>query len=145
MFKWQYLQCPRIQHSNYRKTYHKNVEGSIVNYENLDNAQMRIHDYFKFLKFGYDRVTDWCCWKIRRDRLTRDEAKEFVVKYGGKYPINYLGFELTEILNEIDCTLEEFNLICDKFTNKKLFKCNNKGELIKDENQNLILNNSNFD
>ena len=26
---------------------------------------MRIHDYFKFLKFGCDRVTDWCCWHIR--------------------------------------------------------------------------------
>ena len=27
----------------------KNVEGNLVNYENLDNLQMRIHDYFKFL------------------------------------------------------------------------------------------------
>ena len=34
----------------------KRVEGSIVNYENLDNHQMRIHDYFKFLKFGYDKL-----------------------------------------------------------------------------------------
>ncbi len=28
------------------------VEGSMVNYENLDNPQTGIHDYFKFLKFG---------------------------------------------------------------------------------------------
>jgi len=126
------------------KKYHKNVEGSIVDYENLDNVQMRIHDYFKFLKFGYDRVTDWCCWKIRRDRITRDEAKNLVRKFGGKFPSTYLGVELSEILQEIDCSLDEFNLICDRFTNKKLFKCNNKGELIKDENQNLILNNSEF-
>ena len=42
------------------------VEGSIVNYENLDNEQMRIHDYFKFLKYGYSRPTDWACWHIRR-------------------------------------------------------------------------------
>ena len=32
------------------KVYEKDVEGSIVNYENLDNVYMRIHDYFKFLK-----------------------------------------------------------------------------------------------
>ena len=126
------------------KKYHKNVEGSIVDYENLDNVQMRIHDYFKFLKFGYDRVTDWCCWKIRRDRMTRDEAKNLVRKFGGKFPSTYLGVELSETLEEIDCSLDEFNLICNRFTNKKLFKCNNKGELIKDENQNLILNNSEF-
>ena len=56
----------------------------------------------------------------------------------------YLGFNLKEILDEIDCSLEEFNSICDKFTNKKLFRCNNNGELIKDENQNLILKNSEF-
>ena len=105
---------------------------------------MRIHDYFKFLKFGYDRTTDWCCWKIRRNRITRNEAKNLVKKFGGKFPSTYLGVELSEILQEIDCSLDEFNLICDKFTNKKLFKCNNKNELIKDENQNLILNNSEF-
>ena len=102
------------------------------------------HDYFKFLKFGYDRVTDWCCWKIRRNRLTREDAKNLVVNYGGKFPSSYLGFNLKEILDEIDCSLEEFNSICDKFTNKKLFRCNNNGELIKDENQNLILKNSEF-
>lgn len=35
------------------ETYHKTVEGSIVNYENLDNCQTGIHDYFKFLKYGF--------------------------------------------------------------------------------------------
>ena len=27
---------------------------------------MRIHDYFKFLKYGYDRVSDWGSIQIRR-------------------------------------------------------------------------------
>jgi N-acetyl sugar amidotransferase len=143
-FPWDGEINANVAKENGFKVYHKNVEGSIVDYENLDNVQMRIHDYFKFLKFGYDRVTDWCCWKIRRNRLTRDEAKNLVVNYGGKFPSSYLGFNLKEILDEIDCSEEEFNSICDKFTNKKLFKCNNNGELIKDENQNLILKNSEF-
>jgi len=29
------------------------VEGSLANYENLDNYQTGIHDYFKYLKFGF--------------------------------------------------------------------------------------------
>jgi N-acetyl sugar amidotransferase len=144
-FPWDGEDNANIAFKNGFKFYHKNVEGSIVNYENLDNVQMRIHDYFKFLKYGYDRVTDWCCWKIRRNRLTRDEAKKIVLKYGGKYPNEYLGFKLSEILEEINCSLEEFNSICDKFTNKKLFQCNNEDELIKDENNNLILKNLNFE
>ena len=57
-------------------TYDKWVEGSIVNYENLDNYQMRIHDYFKFLKYGYDRVSDWSSLAIRRGRMSRKEAVE---------------------------------------------------------------------
>ena len=31
------------------------IGGSIVNYENLDNYQTGIHDYFKYLKFGFGR------------------------------------------------------------------------------------------
>ena len=55
-------------------TYDRPVEGSLVNYENLDNAQTGIHDYFKFLKFGFGRATDIACLHVRRDRITR-EAK----------------------------------------------------------------------
>ena len=82
--------------------YEKDVEGSIVNYENLDNAQMRIHDYFKFLKYGYDRVTDWCCWHIRRNRLTRNEAIKINNEKSGKFPSSYLGVSLEIILKNID-------------------------------------------
>ena len=48
------------------------VEGSLVNYENLDNHQTGIHDYFKFLKFGFGRATDLACLHVRRGRLTRE-------------------------------------------------------------------------
>ncbi len=113
------------------------VEGSIVAYENLDNLQMRVHDYFKFLKFGYDRATDWACWHIRRGRLSRQEAIELVKKHGGKFPITYLGCPLSEILKDIDMTMEEFVKICDSFTNKKLFACDSAGNLVKDKDGNL--------
>ena len=55
---------------------------------------------------------------VKNEDTMKDKAKEFVIKYGGKYPTNYLGYELSEILKEINCSLDEFNLICDKFTNK---------------------------
>lgn len=122
------------------KTYAKELEGSIVNYENLDNAQMRIHDYFKFLKFGYDRVTDWCCWHIRRKRLTREEGIKIDKQKSGKFPSEYLGYSINEILEEIDCSNEEFENICDNFTNKEIFKCDNSGKLIKEKDGSLIRN-----
>ncbi len=124
--------------------YEKDVEGSIVNYENLDNVYMRIHDYFKYLKYGYDRVTDWCCTHIRRGRMTREEAIKINQDKSGKFPEEYLGYKLSEVLNEINCSREEFIKICDKFTNKSLFVCNNNNEIIKDDKLNLVLKNNEY-
>jgi len=90
------------------------------------------------LKFGFDRVTDWACWHIRRGRLTREEGLKLAKKYGGKFPWSYIGTPLQEILDEIDVTLEEFRKICDQFTNKKLFKCDANSELIRDKHGDII-------
>lgn len=118
-------------------TYHTNVEGSIVDYENLDNHQTGIHDYFKFLKFGFGRATDIASLHIRRDRLLREDALEMVKKHDGKFPWTYLGKPLENILEPLDITVEEFIKICDKFTNKKIFVTDRNGNLIKDKNGNL--------
>jgi len=120
------------------KSYPRIVEGSIVSFENLDNLQMRIHDYFKFLKFGFDRVSDWASIYIRRGRLTRDEAMHLIHMHAGKFPSSYLGCSLEEILFDIDMTIEEFKLVCDRFTNKKLFKTDSNGNLLRDRYDNLI-------
>ncbi len=122
------------------KEFYKDLEGTIVNYENLDNLQMRIHDYFKFLKFGYDRVTDWCCWHTRRGKLKRNQALKINKEKSGKFPSTYMDVKIEDILKEINCTKNEFVNICDKFTNKKIFKCNNKDEIIKKTDGSLILN-----
>ena len=63
----------------------------------------------------------------------------------GRYPATYLGYPLKVILDEINCSQDEFDNICDKFTNKNLFQCNNKGQLIKDETGSLILKNRDYE
>jgi N-acetyl sugar amidotransferase len=113
------------------------IEGSIVNYENLDNLQTGIHDYFKFLKFGFGRSTDIACLHIRRGRITRQDGLELVRKHDGKFPWSYLGRPLQEILEPLDMSLEEFVKICDRYTNKKLFICDSRGNLVKDRFGNL--------
>jgi hypothetical protein len=59
---WDGLANTLVAQVNGFQTYHKVVEGSMVNYENLDNHQTGIHDYFKFLKFGFGRATDLAVW-----------------------------------------------------------------------------------
>ena len=119
-------------------TYDKWVEGSYGNYENLDNFQTGIHDYFKFLKFGWSRATDILSMAIRRKQISRVQAFEIIKERDGKYPSSYLGKSLKQILSHIDMSIDEFDSICDKFTNKDIFLCNNKGELNKDESKSLI-------
>ena len=119
------------------ETYHKPVEGSLVNYENLDNCQTGIHDYFKFLKYGFGRATDLACMHIRRGRLSREDAVCAVKMHDGRFPWSYLGCSLEEILKDIDVSLEEFISICDRFTNKKIFVCDARGNLEKDRDGNL--------
>lgn len=118
-------------------TYHTTVEGSIVNYENLDNCQTGIHDYFKFLKFGFGRASDIASLHVRRGRLTREEGMALVRRHDGRFPWSYLEEPLEKILQPLDMTVEEFVVVCDRFTNKKLFVCDSRGNLLKDKRGNL--------
>lgn len=134
---WDGLSNTLIAQANGFHTHHKVVEGSMVNYENLDNHQTGIHDYFKFLKFGFGRATDLACLHIRRSRLSRQDGLEAVKRLDGLFPWEYLGKTLKDILRPLDLTEDEFISICDKFTNKKIFKCNASGALHKDRDGNL--------
>lgn len=119
------------------QSYQHATENSIVNYEDLDNAHTGIHDYFKFLKFGFGRATDHACLHVRRGRLSRDEAVKIVKMRDGKFPWSYLGHTVEEMISEIGMTLDEFIRICDRFTNKRLFLCDADGALLKDDRGNL--------
>lgn len=134
---WDGLANALISTANGFTSYHKTVEGSVVNYENLDNYQTGIHDYFKFLKFGFGRATDLACLHIRRGRITRQDGLDMVKKQDGQFPWEYLGRSLEDILEPLDMTVPEFIKVCDRFTNKRLFKSNLDGLPIKDRRGNL--------
>ena len=117
--------------------YSKLVEGSVVDYENLDNCHTGIHDYFKFLKYAFGRGTDIACLHIRRGRWSRSEGLALVKEHDGRFPWSYLGTSLEDMVAEMDMTVEQFIKVCDRFTNKKLFRCDDQGKLLKDERGNL--------
>ena len=70
---------------------------------------------------------------IRRGRITREDAVEIVNKNDGLFPWSYLGKPLKDILEPLDLTVEEFIEICDSFTNKKIFKTDRNGNLVKED------------
>ena len=109
----------------------------VSSFEKIDNYQHGIHDYFKYLKFGFGRATDQLSYLVRRGKISRSKAINEAKKYEGKFPQSYLGKSLDQILNKINLNINEFTIICDKFTNKKIFKCDSSGRLIKDKDGNL--------
>lgn len=134
---WDGLSNYLIAQANGFSTYEKVVEGSLVSYENLDNHQTGIHDYFKFLKFGFGRATDLACLHIRRGRLTRRDGVDAIKRLDGLFPWEYLGKSLEDILRPLDMTIDDFINVCDTFTNKKIFVRGVDGVLVKDRDGNL--------
>ena len=138
-FPWDGYQNALIAQGHGFETFRTTVEGSRANNENLDNFQTGIHDYFKYLKFGSSggRLTS-ANNHIRRGRLSREDAIALVKRHDGKFPWTYLGRPIADILREIDITIDEFQLICDRYTNKRLFKSDNRGTPIRDRDGNLM-------
>jgi hypothetical protein len=69
--------------------------------------------------------------------MSRATAIKLVREHDGRFPNSYLGCSLEKVLNEMDMSHDEFERICDSFTNKKLFMCDGSGKLIKDRFGNL--------
>lgn len=135
---WDGLSNAIIAQANGFTAYSTAVEGSMVSYENLDNHQTGIHDYFKFLKFGFGRATDHACLHLRRGRISREDAIGIARTHDGLYPSSYLGKSLADILDPLGVSVEEFDRICDKFTNKRIFQRDASGNLLRDRHKNLI-------
>lgn len=134
---WDGLSNTLIAQANGFRTLDRAVEGSMVNYENLDNHQTGIHDYFKFLKFGFARATDIACLHVRRGRISRQDALAIVRQRDGCFPWSYLGKPLERILEPLEMGVDEFIAVCDRFTNGRIFKRDAAGALLKDRHGNL--------
>jgi N-acetyl sugar amidotransferase len=128
---WDGLSNALIAQAHGFESWPQAVEGSMVGYENLDNHHTGIHDYFKYLKFGFGRATDHACLHIRRGRLTRRDGLDVVRRLDGRFPWTYLGKSLEDILRPLDLGVDEFIRVCDTFTNKKIFRRDASGAVLK--------------
>lgn len=97
------------------------VEGSLANYENLDNHITVLRDYLRFVKYGYGRATDIACNHIRRGRLSRDRALK-MVKVAEVFPETSLGMPIEDVLAYCGLTRAQFESQCVAWMNKHLFE-----------------------
>lgn len=75
-----------------------------------------VHDYIKFVKHGYGKVTDHACREIRLKRLTRVAGLELVRQYGARPPRS-----LDLFLNWLGITKNAFHYIIDQHRNPSIW------------------------
>ena len=84
---------PKAQHEEMIQYY--DYKGATFNrtFDTYDHTDcynyMDIHDYIKFIKWGYTKVTDHACREIRHGRISRLMATQLVNYYQAK-PLAYL-------------------------------------------------------
>lgn len=76
-----------------------------------------VHDYIKYLKCGYGKVTDHVCREIRLRRLTRQEGIALVQEFCHRPPAN-----LENFLEWLGITERAFYFITDLHRNDKFWK-----------------------
>jgi N-acetyl sugar amidotransferase len=82
-----------------------------------------VHDYVKFLKYGYGKVTDHASRDIRLKRKTREEGAELVTRYQNIRPAS-----LPKFLKWIGLSEEEFMSCVDPFRDPRAWKRDASGE-----------------
>lgn len=116
-FKWDARQQVEVIKRVGFQTKGSPVEGTYTDYENLDDAIVSVHDYLKYVKFGFGRATDHACIDIRNGRLTREEAIDLVRLYDGNLSSHTVGL----FCHHYDISEDEFWAVIRDFTNKDLF------------------------
>ena len=95
---------------------------------NLDDIHENgIHDYLKYVKFGYGRATDHASKDIRAGIMTREKGIEMVKKYDHVKPS-----DLKRWLEYVNMKEEEFDRIADTFRDSRVWKKDSKGNWVKE-------------
>lgn len=93
------------------------LSGNVLPYDNIDEKLCEINVWFKFLKHGFWRPHDHCCYKIWNGYMTREEAVELVNARQYEFPIEYF----QEYLEYHEITEEEFRQNEDRWRNPRLW------------------------
>jgi N-acetyl sugar amidotransferase len=86
-----------------------------------------LHDYLKYLKFGYGRATDDAANEIRHGRMTREQGIELVMRYDPVRP-----FDMDIFLRKVGITEAEFMQLVDPMRDPAIWEKANGAWRVKD-------------
>ena len=108
-YYWDALGHAKLMHEKYNFGLHPGPrEKTFILHGKTDDHANDVHDYLKYLKFGYGRATDDASMEIRHGRMTREEGMELVKRYDAVVPsslpvyLDYLGVSEEEFYTWIE-------------------------------------------
>ena len=111
------------------KTSKKSFQRTYRTGSNLDDIHENgIHDYLKYIKFGYGRCTDHASKDIRAGLLSREEGKKLIKKMDHIKPD-----DLYRWLEYVDMSEEEFDRISNHFRDPRVWRWTDEKRWEKDE------------
>ncbi len=100
----------KIPDTPFQRTYRR--------FSNLDDRyENGVHDYLKYIKFGYGRATDHASRDIRLGLMTREEGIRMVKKYD-----HVISDDLYHWLNYVNMSEEEFWSHTDTLRDKRVWR-----------------------
>jgi N-acetyl sugar amidotransferase len=103
-------------------------ERTFNTYEDVECFHLAgLHDYVRFLKYGFGTVSDHASREIRLKRMTREEGIDMVSKYQHVIPSDFQVF-----LDWIDMSKDEFYATINKFRDPKAWENKNGEWILKD-------------
>jgi N-acetyl sugar amidotransferase len=91
-------------------------------YAKIEDHANDVHDYLKYLKFGYGRATDDASMEIRHGRMTREEGVEMVRRYDAQEPST-----LAMYCEFLGMTVEDFYALVEPMRDPRIWE-NRNGE-----------------
>ena len=118
-FKWDPNQHIKLVESKYGfECARQAFERTYRTMSNLDDMHENgIHDFMKFIKFGYGRASDHASKDIRSGYMTREQGIEIVRKYDHVKPRR----DLERWLEYVGMTEAEFDQIADTFRDPRVW------------------------
>jgi hypothetical protein len=104
-------------------------------YAKIEDHANDIHDYLKFLKFGYGRATDDASMEIRHGRMTREDGIEMVRQYDANEPET-----LRTYLDFLELSGDQFYDIIEQMRDLQIWEKTNHEWKMKDHVTNHIRN-----
>lgn len=126
---WEANQHARLIVEQYGfETNHVPFERTYRRMSNLDDMHENgVHDYLKYIKFGYGRCTDHACKDIRAGLMTREHALALV-----KQMDHVKSSDINRWLGYVGMDMDTFDRIADTFRDPRVWRMVN-GQWLKDE------------